>query len=93
MSTFLIHRPGDSVGVATQDLKSGAAVIGRYRDSDKQLDLVAQDEIPLGHKVAVGDLNEGAKVIEYGVEIGVATAAIRAGQHVHVHNLKGQRWA
>ncbi|HSK22023.1 MAG TPA: UxaA family hydrolase [Egicoccus sp.] len=93
MAIFLIHRPGDSVGVATSDLTAGSAATGRFRDSDATIDVTAIDDVPLGHKIAVAPLAEGAPVVEYGVEIGVATQAIQPGQHVHVHNLKGQRWA
>lgn len=92
MGIFLIHRPGDSVGVAAEPLAGGSQAVGRYRDSDESLDVTAQDDIPLGHKIAVVDMNEGDEVIEYGVAIGRATASIRLGAHVHVHNLKGQRW-
>jgi altronate dehydratase small subunit len=31
-------------------------------------------------------------VIKYGQVIGEAKAAIPAGAHVHVHNLRGLRW-
>ena len=30
--------------------------------------------------------------MKYGVVIGRATQDIAAGDHVHVHNLKGERW-
>lgn len=93
MGIFLIHRPGDSVGVATVDLEAGAAATGRFRDSDETVAVTTVDAVPLGHKIAVTSLDEGTPVIEYGVEIGVATQAITPGQHVHIHNLKGQRWA
>jgi hypothetical protein len=33
----------------------------------------------------------GESVRKYGEVIGVATVAIQAGTHVHVHNLKSQR--
>jgi (2R)-sulfolactate sulfo-lyase subunit alpha len=93
VAIFLIHRPGDSVGVATADLTAGAAVTGRYRDIDDTVELTANSDIPLGHKIAVSDLPEGTVVIEYGEEIGVTKADVAAGDHVHVHNMKGQRWA
>ncbi len=44
--------------------------------------------LPLGHKVAARDLVVGEKIIKYGVPIGSATAPIRAGEHVHTHNIK-----
>lgn len=40
-----------------------------------------------GHKQAVTDIPKGAPVIKYGFPIGLATADIRAGEHVHSHNL------
>ena len=47
----------------------------------------ASDTIPAGHKIAVRDLAQGAAVRRYDQIIGFATRAIRAGEHVHVHNL------
>ncbi|MBP5354393.1 MAG: altronate dehydratase [Lachnospiraceae bacterium] len=40
-----------------------------------------------GHKQAVTDIPRGADVVKYGFPIGHATADIRAGEHVHTHNL------
>ncbi len=93
MPNLLIHRPGDVVGVATEDVASGDGLTGRYRDRDDTVALDARDDVPLGHKVALVAIASGAEIIEYGVAIGVATQDIEPGQHVHVHNLKGQRWA
>jgi len=45
------------------------------------------DGVPRGHKVAVRALAEGAPIRKYGQVIGVATAPIAAGDHVHTHNL------
>ncbi|KVM72638.1 galactonate dehydratase [Burkholderia gladioli] len=50
-------------------------------------DLVASAEIPPAHKIACRDIAQGAPVRRYGQIIGFATQAIRAGEHVHVHNL------
>ena len=41
-----------------------------------------------GHKYALKDLAIGDNVIKYGMPIGHATAPIKAGEHVHVHNVK-----
>jgi len=40
-----------------------------------------------GHKIAVRDVKSGAPVRRYNQIIGFATRDIRAGDHVHVHNL------
>ena len=41
-----------------------------------------------GHKYAIRDIAEGENIIKYGQPIGHATQAIKAGEHVHTHNLK-----
>lgn len=41
-----------------------------------------------GHKYAVRDLAEGENVIKYGQPIGHTTAPVKAGEHVHTHNMK-----
>ena len=41
-----------------------------------------------GHKYALVDIKEGENVIKYGSPIGHATCDIKAGEHVHTHNLK-----
>lgn len=43
--------------------------------------------IPPGHKMATRDIETGAPVHRYGQIIGFASQPIRAGQHVHTHNL------
>ena len=43
--------------------------------------------IPYGHKVARHTIRAGERVVKYGVAIGVASADIAAGEHVHVHNV------
>jgi altronate hydrolase len=43
--------------------------------------------VPRGHKLAVRDLAAGSTVHRYGQSIGLATADILAGGHVHTHNL------
>ena len=40
-----------------------------------------------GHKYALRDITAGAAIVKYGMPIGHATRAIRAGDHVHVHNM------
>lgn len=40
-----------------------------------------------GHKYALRDITKGENVIKYGNPIGHATADIKAGEHVHTHNL------
>ena len=46
------------------------------------------ENIAIGHKVAARPMKPGEKVYKCGVPIGSAKAAIPAGAHVHLHNLK-----
>ena len=41
-----------------------------------------------GHKYALRDIREGEDIIKYGNPIGHATCDIKAGEHVHTHNVK-----
>ena len=88
---FLIHNEGDHVGVAVQDVEPGR-VRAVYMDSDREVELDASERIPLGHKIALAELGEGAEVIEYGVRVGLTRAAVARGSLVHVHNMRSARW-
>ena len=48
-------------------------------------------DVPYGHKIAVKDITKGEQIIKYGEEIGIATADIKRGEYVHVHNLDSMR--
>lgn len=88
---FLVHDEDDDVGVAVQDVHPGPARIV-YMDSGRSVELGVTEEVPLGHKVALKPLAEGAEVIEYRVRVGLAREAIEPGQLVHTHNLRSARW-
>jgi altronate hydrolase len=49
--------------------------------------LTAASAVPRGHKLALRDLPTGALVRKYGHVIGSTSAPIRAGEHVHTHNM------
>jgi hypothetical protein len=44
--------------------------------------------IGIGHKLACKPIRQGEPIIKYGAPIGVATAPIQPGAHVHTHNMK-----
>ncbi len=81
MSSVLLIHERDSVAVATRDLAVGEEfeVAGAR--------VAVQQAVPLGHKVAIRAHATGELVRKYGYPIGRALAAIRAGEHVHSHNL------
>jgi len=88
---FFAHRAGDAVAVAVRDLEPGT-VVGGYLDSSSTETVELRHHVPLGHKVALRDVVEGEPVIEYGLQIGTASAAIGRGDYVHTHNLRSARW-
>ena len=50
--------------------------------------VVAGEEVGVGHKIARRELAVGDKVLKYGAPIGSATRAVARGGHVHLHNMK-----
>jgi (2R)-sulfolactate sulfo-lyase subunit alpha len=92
MHHFLIHKRGDHVGVATTDIKSGEVAVGIYMDDDSAIEVVSLSDVPLGHKIAVHNLQAGSKVLEYGIPIGYAPQGLGLGEYVHTHNIKTARW-
>lgn len=89
---FLIHEKGDHVGVATSPIKDGEKVIGIIMNDNTEIELVAHGDIPLGHKIALVDLEEGQPVLKYGIQIGLTTKQWHTGDYVHTHNIKTARW-
>ena len=92
MIQFLVHEKADNVGVATVDLKANEFVSGLFMDSQEKIEIKALQDIPLGHKIALINVKVDASIIKYGADIGRVVHEIKAGEHVHVHNLKTRRW-
>lgn len=88
----IAHKQHDSVAVAVGDLSPQQTIDVHLLDGSPPQRVVAREAIPLGHKIALTDLPEGADVIEYGVRVGRAVHPIAAGAYVHVHNVKSVRW-
>jgi 3-hydroxybutyryl-CoA dehydrogenase len=76
----------DSVVVVLEDVLAGERVAVPGQDS-----VSAAHDVPVGHKLAIVDLEVGEVVRKYGEAIGVASDGIRVGDHVHVHNLASTR--
>ena len=93
MIQFLVHDKRDSVGVAVVDVKAGQTLEGRALDTNETVKAKANMDIPLGHKIALKDFKPGDTVLKYGNDIGKVVEPIKAGDHVHVHNVKTKRWA
>lgn len=89
----LAHAPHDNVAVVVvEGLTAGTAMLGVITETDTTFELTANDDVPIGHKVALKDMKAGDTVIKYGEDIGKMVADVKKGDHVHVHNLKTKRW-
>jgi (2R)-sulfolactate sulfo-lyase subunit alpha len=89
---ILLHEADDDVGVTAMDLKAGEVIQAVTLEGEAVTDIELVDDVPLGHKVAMRNMEDQKHIIEYGRPIGIATKKINAGAHVHTHNLKTQRW-
>ena len=69
----------DDVVVSLDQLVSGTAI--------ESENVTVAGLVPPGHKMATRSIEPGAPVRRYGQIIGFASQPIRAGQHVHTHNL------
>lgn len=70
----------DNVVVAIRALDSGD-----HLDSEN---LSVSGPIPAGHKVSSCGIQKGEYILKYGQIIGMASAEIKAGEHVHTHNVE-----
>jgi len=90
---LLVHSADDNVGVVVvEGLKAGTKMLCVVTEDNSDFKLTAAMDIPIGHKIALSDLEEGATVIKYGADIGRLVTSVAKGEHVHVHNLKTKRW-
>jgi altronate hydrolase len=84
---FAVHlRPQDNVAVARRPIPAGAELAfdgGSFR---------LPAAVKLGHKFAVVPVKEGDPILKYGQVIGFAGRALAPGDHVHVHNVKADKF-
>ena len=85
MKPALVISERDNVATALETLDAGREMeLGGKR-------IVLTERIVSGHKFALVDIDAGEPVIKYGSAIGLATAKIAPGQHVHTHNVASSR--
>src|SRR5688572_18080065 len=77
---ILLH-PDDDVVVMGADTPNGTPV------TVDGTSVITGADVPAGHKVALRAIAPDEPVRKYGEVIGYAVEAIRAGDHVHLHNL------
>jgi len=69
----------DNVAVTVDVVAKGTTVVD---------DVVAQQEIPQGHKIALRDIFKDSEIIRYGVVLGYAISPIKKGDWVNENMLK-----
>jgi altronate dehydratase small subunit len=79
----------DNVATALRPLRRGESA--EAQAGGRMETVIAQEDIPFGHKIALANLRKGEAVVKYGEVIGLATQRITKGEHVHIHNVEGPR--
>ncbi|MDC3030379.1 UxaA family hydrolase [Candidatus Pelagibacter sp.] len=90
---IIIHDQKDNVGVVVVEKVSPKQDCSCWiMENDGSSNIQSMDEIQLGHKIAMTDLQEGDTILKYGHDIGKVIKSIKKGEHVHVHNVKTKKW-
>jgi altronate dehydratase small subunit len=87
--TAIVLHARDDVAILALPVTAGETVI--TQGARAGMVLHPRNALPAGHKIALMDLASGAHVHKYGEVIGRLTAAVVAGDHVHIHNLVSLR--
>ena len=82
MDRYIQIHPKDNVAVALTDLPAGEVLHLSGRD------VTLREAIPVGHKIALTDLNEQDLVIKYGYPIGHVIRRVQSGEWINEQILK-----
>lgn len=82
MDRYIQIHPKDNVAVALADLPAGEVLHLSGRD------VALREAIPVGHKIALADLNELDQVIKYGYPIGHVLRRVQSGEWINEQVLK-----
>ena len=85
MRKVLILDARDNIAVCLADLAEGDVV------QQDDITITVKNKIPRGHKIATAEIAKNDGIIKYGERMGHAVAPIAIGEHVHVHNILGDR--
>ncbi|MBF7096649.1 UxaA family hydrolase [Alkalibacter mobilis] len=88
MSRFIVMDPMDMVATNLKVSSKGEIAQVFSSENEKLCEIEVLEDIPFGNKIAIVDIKKGEKVIKYGGVIGESTKDIKAGELVHVHNVK-----
>ena len=82
---ILILDDRDNIAVSLVDL-----TVGELIEQD-DITITVKNIISRGHKIATKSIAKDEGIIKYGERMGHATSPIAIGEHVHVHNILGDR--
>ena len=85
MNKLLFLNENDNIAVCLEDLTVGTQI------DQAGYSITVKSNIPRGHKIATRDIAKNSGVIKYGERMGHATSDIKIGEHVHTHNVLGDR--
>jgi altronate hydrolase len=85
MRNLLILNTDDNIAVALADLEAHVQI------EQDGLQIEVLNKIPRGHKIATREIAKDEGIIKYGERMGHATCHIKIGEHVHTHNVLGDR--
>ena len=89
MIKAIVMKPVDNVATVMEEALPGTKIVIFVGEAKKTVDI--SEKIAFAHKFAIENIPKGAAIKKYGEVIGVATQDIKAGQHVHVHNIESTR--
>jgi len=90
---LLVHDHEDSVGVVViEGLTANTDMLVCVTHDNSTFRLTSGEDAPIGHKIALKDMNKGDTVFKYGEDIGIITADVKKGNHLHIQNCKTKRW-
>ena len=82
---IVVLAAADNVGITLRDIETNEAARSAGGSS-----IAAREAIPLGHKIALADIESGQAIVRFGVPVGIATKPIAPGQLVHIHNVRSR---
>ena len=83
-NSALVLDSADNVATLLSDAGEGDTIT--LKGSEGEMKTV--ESIETGHKIALSPINKGQDIIKYGQRIGIATATIKPGEWIHLHNME-----
>lgn len=85
MNKILRMDPIDNLATCLISIDKGSVL---WVDGEE---IIAREDIPQYHKIALCDIEKGAAVYKYGQVIGIASKDIAKGSYAHTHNVDSTR--